>query len=198
MPLRIGLTGGIGAGKTAVSDRFAALGIPIIDTDQISRDLVTPGQPALGAIATQFGESVISSDGNLNRAALRQRIFADTHARRELEAILHPRIRAEVAQRISERLEPYLIVVVPLLFESGFDDLVDRILVVDVPEDIQRARVLARDGGEPTQIDRIIGAQIARTERLSRADDVIVNTAQPDALDPQIEQLHQRYLGMAT
>ncbi|MCB1738139.1 MAG: dephospho-CoA kinase [Gammaproteobacteria bacterium] len=196
MPLRIGLTGGIASGKTAVSNRFAALGVPIIDTDLISRELVEPGQPALTAITAHFGDHILSPDGHLDRAALRQHIFGDANARQALEAILHPRIRTEVSRRIAEIEAPYLIVVVPLLFESGFDDLVDRVLVVDVPEAIQRQRVRARDGVDAAQTDRILSAQMARPERLSRADEVIDNHADLDALQRQVDRLHTQYSAM--
>ena len=196
MPLRIGLTGGIASGKTAVSNRFAALGVPVIDTDLISRELVEPGQPALSAIAARFGDHILSPDGHLDRAALRQHIFGDANARQALEAILHPRIRAEVRRRIADIKAPYLIVVVPLLFESRFDDLVDRVLVVDVPEAIQRQRVRARDGGDPAQTERILSAQMARPERLSRADEVIDNHADLDALQRQVDRLHTQYSAM--
>ncbi|MCP5351891.1 MAG: dephospho-CoA kinase [Chromatiales bacterium] len=198
MTLKIGLTGGIGTGKTAVSDRFAALGAPIIDTDLISRQLVAPGQAALTEIAERFGPGLITATGELDRRALREIAFDDAGALRELEAILHPRIRAEVLRQVTGITDAYAIIVVPLLFEAGFEDLIDRVLVVDAPEQIQRERVLRRDGSDPVQVDRILATQINRAARLARADDVIDNSGELAALDAQVRDLHDRYRNALT
>lgn len=198
MTLKIGLTGGIGTGKTAVSDRFAALGAPIIDTDLISRQLVAPGQAALTEIAERFGPSLITATGELDRRALREIAFDDAGALRELEAILHPRIRAEVLRQVTGITDAYAIIVVPLLFEAGFEDLTDRVLVVDAPEQIQRERVLRRDGSDPAQVDRILATQMNRAARLARADDVIDNSGELAALDAQVRDLHDRYRNALT
>lgn len=195
--LIIGLTGGIASGKSTVAARFAALGVPIIDTDDIARELVAPGQPALSDISTQFGAQALRPDGQLNRAWLRQHIFASERARAALNAIMHPRIHAQVAARLtalSQAKHAYAIVVIPLLIETPrYDELIDRILVVDTPEDEQLRRVMQRDGIDPAQAQAILRAQATRAQRLTRADDVIDNSHDPSTLAPQITRLHQRY-----
>lgn len=195
--LRIGLTGGIGSGKSTVAELFAARGVPVIDTDVIARALVEPGQPALAEILLQFGSDVIDANGQLDRAALRARVFEDADERRTLEAILHPRIRAEVQSRLAELDAPYAILVIPLLFETDFTDLVDRALVVDVPELQQRSRVKARDGLSDDIVDGIIAAQINRPERRARADDLIDNSGSLERTRQQVADLHARYLDAA-
>ena len=192
--LKIGLTGGIGSGKTAASDHFARLGAEVIDTDLLSRELVEPGQEALEEIVDAFGEQVLSADGRLDRARLGQRVFADPGARQRLEAILHPKIRAAMLQRAARSTAPYVVFVIPLLFETGQQDLVDRVLLIDVPEALQRARVAARDGLDEAQIDRIMAAQTGRETRLGQADDIICNDGELVQLYAQIEKLHGKYL----
>jgi len=192
--LKIGLTGGIGSGKTAASDHFARLGAEVIDTDLLSRELVEPGQPALAEIVGEFGAGVLTAEGRLDRARLRERIFDDPAARRRLEAILHPRIREAMLARASRSTAPYVVFVIPLLFETGQQSLVDRVLLIDVPEDLQRARVAARDDLDETQIARIMQAQTDRASRLRQADDVICNDGSIQDLCAAVEKLHREYL----
>lgn len=194
----IGLTGGIGSGKSAVADRFAALGVPVIDTDVIARRLTERGGEALDAIRAAFGESVMQPDGSLDRAALRRRVFVDADARRRLEAILHPRIRRAVGQALAALETPYAIVVIPLLVETqGYRDVLDRVLVIDCPEALQVERVMARNGLSRAEVEAILAAQATRAERLALADDVLPNTAAPDALGAAVDALHARYLALA-
>ncbi|MDA8129783.1 MAG: dephospho-CoA kinase [Betaproteobacteria bacterium] len=193
--LTVGLTGGIGSGKSTVADLFAALGVPVIDTDVIARELTAPGGSALNAIRAAFGEAVMQADGALDRAALRRRIFADPGERQRLEAILHPRIEANVRQALASLTAPYALVVIPLLVETGgYRDVIDRVLVVDCPEDLQIARVMARSRLARAEAEAIVAAQASRPARLAAADDVIVNTAAPEALRSQVAALHLRYL----
>ena len=199
--LSIGLTGGIGSGKTAVSDIFVTLGVPVIDTDIIARELVEPGQPALKALVECFGPACLTPDKRLNRAYLRQRIFTDPTAKKNLEDILHPRIRAEVARRISRLSAPYCIVVIPLLVEINASDAaytIDRILVVDVPENVQIERVMSRDNVSKEHAVRILQSQASRQHRLANADDIILNTGSLTELRQKIDYLHQYYLKLAT
>lgn len=195
--LIIGLTGGIGSGKTAVSDAFARRGVPIIDTDKLAREVVRPGQPALAEIVAAFGPACLDANGALDRAYLRQHVFAEPALRKRLEAILHPRIRQGMQARIGALTVPYCIVVVPLLMETGMMDLFTRILVVDVPEILQIQRVIARDNVDEQHARRIFAAQASRDERLALADDVIVNSASLEALEQKVEELHQHYLKLA-
>ncbi|MGI9343496.1 MAG: dephospho-CoA kinase [Gammaproteobacteria bacterium] len=194
--LRIGLTGGIASGKTLVADCFAELGIPVIDTDQVARDIVEPGQPALRDIRRAFGDEILTTDGRLDRRRMRALVFADADRRTELEAILHPRIRSETAARVAAAQGPYVIVVVPLLVETGFDGMTDRVLVVDCPVAMQRARLLERDAENPAQVERILAAQASRAERLTAADDIVDNSGDIDATQDQVRQLHERYLSL--
>lgn len=194
----VGLTGGIGSGKSTVADCFAAHGVPVIDTDVIARELTAPGGAELDAIRAVFGETVMRADGTLDRAALRRRIFADAAARRQLEAILHPRIRQVVGQTLATLTAPYALIVIPLLVEAGgYRDVLDRVLVVDCPEDVQIARVMARSGLTHDEIKAILAAQAGRAERLAVADDIIVNTVTLEALRGEVAALHQRYLALA-
>lgn len=192
--LKIGLTGGIGSGKSAASAHFAKLGAEVIDTDLLSRELVEPGQPSLAEIVDAFGERMLDGDGRLNRSRLRERIFADPVARRTLEEILHPRIREAMMARAQRSSSPYVIFVIPLLFETGQQSLVDRVLLVDVPEALQRARAGARDGLDDARIDRILQAQTDRETRLRGADDVICNDGTLDELRAAVEKLHLEYM----
>lgn len=196
--LVVGLTGGIGSGKSTVAERFARLGVPVIDTDVIARDLTAPGGAALAQIRAAFGDEVVRADGTLDRAALRRRVFADEAQRRQLEAILHPRIRQAVEEALAALDAPYALVVIPLLVETGsYRDLLDRVLVVDCPEAVQLERVMARSGLAREEVAAILAVQAGRAERLAAADDVIANTAAPEALDTEVEALDGRYRGLA-
>ena len=195
----VGLTGGIGSGKSTVADFFAAHGVPVIDTDRIARAETAPGSPALSAIRAVFGEVVIQADGTLDRAALRHRVFADAAARHQLEAILHPPIRQAVDKaRAALTAAPYVLIVIPLLVErGGYRDMLNRVLVIDCPEDLQIARVMARSGLTRNEVKAILATQASRAERLAIADDVIINTASSEALQEQVAVLHRRYLALA-
>jgi dephospho-CoA kinase len=193
----VGLTGGIGSGKSTVADSFAARGVPIIDTDVLARALTASEGPALEAIRATFGESVIQADGALDRAALRRRVFADAGARHQLEAILHPLIKHCVERAREQLTAPYVLIVIPLLVETaGYWDLLDRVLVVDCSEDLQIARVMARSGLDRDEVRAIQAAQASRAERLAAADDVIDNSGSQESLDAQVAKLHQRYLAL--
>lgn len=195
--LTVAVTGGIGSGKTAVSDAFAALGVPVIDTDLVSRELVRPGEPALARIREVFGDPVLASDGTLDRAALGRIVFSDRHRRQQLEAILHPAIRATVESRLAGLDAPYALLVVPLLVETGAYDWVDRVLVVDVPEAIQIERVMQRDGLGRDEVTRIMESQVDRDRRLARADEVLENTGSRADLARRVTKLHERFLELA-
>lgn len=195
--LVVGLTGGIGSGKSTAARFFAARGVPVIDTDAIAREAVEPGTPALARIAEEFGPAVLTPAGTLDRAALRARVFADAEQRRRLEAILHPEIRARARKRLADPAAPYAIVVVPLLLESGEWSFVQRVLVVDVPESVQRERACARDGLSRAQVDAVMSAQAGRERRLAAADDVLVNDRDLPTLERRVEALHRRYLQLA-
>ena len=195
--LIIGLTGGIGSGKTVVSDRFAALGVPVIDTDLISRQLVQPGQPLLQTIVREFGESYLNGSGHLDRSALRRLIFSDPQARRKLESILHPAIRRETQNQLDRLDADYAILVIPLLVESGADYPIERVLVVDTPESRQIERVMQRDGAGRETAENILKSQASREQRLQLADDVIINDADLPALIAAVDKLHARYLQLA-
>ena len=193
----VGLTGGIGSGKSAVAARFRARGILVVDADQAARAVVEPGTPALAAIAEHFGTGVIQADGTLDRAALRRLVFDDAAERRWLEQLLHPRIGEWLRARLAEAPGPYAILESPLLFEGTQHRMVQRSLLVDVPEEVQVARAAARDGNSPEQIRAIMAAQLSRDERRARADDCIDNSGPPEALDAQVEALHRRYVALA-
>jgi dephospho-CoA kinase len=195
--LVVGLTGGIGSGKSTAARLFAARGAPVIDTDAIAREAVEPGTPALARIAEEFGPAVLTPAGTLDRAALRTRVFADVEQRRRLEAILHPEIRARARKRLADLAAPYAIVVVPLLIESGAWSFVQRVLVVDVPESVQRERACARNGLSRAQVDAVMNAQVNRERRLAAADDILVNDRDLPTLERQVETLHRRYLRLA-
>jgi dephospho-CoA kinase len=194
--LKIGLTGGIGCGKTTIAKLFAAKGVPVLDADSISRDLVEPGRPALQEIALNFGPEVLKN-GRLDRARLRRLVFAVPGARQWLESLLHPLVYAEMQRRIARLSAPYCLLVVPLLLETGRRDFVDRLLVVDCPTELQRQRVRLRDGSDDTEIDRILSIQVAREDRLAAADDVIENAADQEKLSEQVDRLHQFYLSLS-
>lgn len=196
-PLRVGLTGGIASGKSTVADMFADLGVPVIDTDVIAREVVAPGQPALEEIREAFGARVIAEDGALDRPAMRALVFGDDEARLRLEAILHPRIGAATREQAADAGGAYQIIVVPLLLESPLRAFVDRILVVDCEEKTQMARLLSRDAESESQARRILAAQASRAERLAIADDVIANEGDLDNTREQVRRLHRRYLDEA-
>lgn len=196
--LRIGVTGGLGAGKTTTSQMFARLGAPVIDTDEISHELTTGGGPALPAIRESFGNGVFLADGSLNRAALRSRIISDDAARRSLECILHPLIRAEAGRRLAAVRAPYALVVVPLLVETGaYDDCLDRVLVVDCDEETQFQRALARGGWPAEEIHAMLSKQASRSERLARADDILNTDCDRGILIDQVASLDQKYRALS-
>ena len=197
-PMRIGLTGGIASGKSTVADMFAELDVTIIDTDLIAREIIEPGEPALDDIRHEFGDSVFDAEGNLDRSAMRQIIFADPDAKARLESITHPRIQAVAYEQAASAGGRYQIIVVPLLTQSPIRDFVDRILVVDCDEKTQIRRLVARDNESEGQARRILAAQASREERLEIADDVIRNDGDLDATLKQVQDLHNRYLAMAT
>lgn len=185
----IGLTGGIASGKSAVADRLGELGAELIDTDQISREVVAPGQPALVEIAKHFGPEVIAEDGSLNRAVVREKVFANPDERQWLEELLHPLIRETAMERAQTSTASLAVLVVPLLFESGQYKQTDLNIVVDVSEDTQRQRVLARDGVTAEQVEQILKAQMSRAARLEKADRVIDNTGTLEQLYAQVDAL---------
>ncbi|WP_152207633.1 dephospho-CoA kinase [Marinobacter changyiensis] len=195
-PAIIGLTGGIGSGKSTVAGLFKSLGVHAVDADDVARDVVEPGTDALARIAGHFGEQLLSSDGTLNRAALRTLVFKDPAEREWLEALLHPVIRLELARQLKphEYTLPYVLLVSPLLLETDQHTMVERVVVVDVPEAVQLARAMARDNNPRDQVERIIAAQMPRETRLERADDVIDNSLPLDQVRQQVEALHRRFL----
>lgn len=192
-PLRVALTGGIACGKSTVARLFQALGAGLIDTDRIARELVDPGTPALAQVVAQFGPQLLTAQGTLDRAALRALVFADAHARARLEGILHPLIHAEVDRRSQRRPEPYLLVDIPLLAETGTAGRYDRVLVVDCPPQLQRLRLRQRDGIDDEAATRILAAQAPREARLALADDIIRNDGDVKQLARQVETLHKAY-----
>ncbi len=196
-PLVIGLTGGIASGKSTVGNLFIELGVPLLDGDHVARDVVAPPSPALTAIAAHFGAEYLLADGTLDRRRLRQRVFAEPTARRQLEAITHPLIRRRILEWRDAQIAPYCILSVAILVESGMNQLVDRILVVDVPQAAQLERLVTRDGiAEPLAL-QMMAAQASQAERLARADDVVDNTRPQQSLAPQVARLHQLYLQLA-
>ena len=191
----VGLTGGIGSGKSVVARLFADRGVSIVDTDQIARGLTIPGGAAMPDIIAEFGADMADAQGAMDRARMRELVFREPDAKRRLEAILHPRIREAVAAAAAIASGPYTIFDVPLLVESGsWKDRVDRVLVVDCPEEVQVARVMARNNLPEDQVRAIMAAQVPRTTRLAAADDIVNNGGQLEDLPPQIERLHQLYL----
>lgn len=197
MTFRIGLTGGLAAGKSTAAELFRSLGVEVLDSDDIARDLVAPGMPALARLTDAFGPDILDAAGQLDRAALRARVFGDSQGRERLEAILHPEIRRELQRRSERATGPYCVLVIPLLIEKEFGDLVDRILVVDVPASLQRDRALARPGWTEEQVRGVLQSQCSREERLAAADDVIVNDSTRDALRSRIEALDAHYRQLA-
>ena len=191
----VGLTGGIGCGKTTVADMFGALGAAIVDTDQIAHSLTAPHGAAMPALLAEFGDDFATADGALDRAKMRALVFTDAGARARLEAILHPRIREATAAAAAIATGDYVVYVVPLLIESGtWRERVSRVLAIDCPEEVQIARVMARNGLSEDQVRAIMAAQVTRAQRRAAADDIILNDDGLEALRPQVEALHARYL----
>lgn len=195
--VRIGLTGGIASGKSTVAELFAALGVPVIDTDKIAREVVEPGQPPLEKLVERFGTAILTTDGHLDRPKLREIVFSDPKARADLEALTHPAIGSAVEALSGTAGGPYQILVIPLLVEKGLGGRVDRVLAIDCPETTQLERLQARDGSTPEQAQAILNAQTSRAARLKAADDVIHNESDVAGLRQQVAELHQRYLALA-
>ncbi|SEM19402.1 dephospho-CoA kinase [Halomonas caseinilytica] len=196
----IGITGGIASGKSTVARAFARLGIPWVDADDIAREIVAPGEPALDEIHRRHGSRILLEDGQLDRRALRDIVFADEAERHWLESVTHPRIRARLNERLDDfrqREVPYALLVSPLLFESGQSELVDRCLVIDVPESLQIARTARRDGVDESQARAIVAAQMSREERLSRADDILLNEGDEQDLADRVAELDRKYRALA-
>lgn len=196
--LRVGLTGGIGSGKTTVAELFRRLGAPVIDADAVARSLVEPGQPALEEIARTFGPDMVSQDGRLDREKLKKHIFASTAERKRLEAILHPLIFEEIEKRVRQLEAPYVLLCIPLLIETKQHHRVDRVLVVDCLSEIQYQRVQSRDNLDHEAITRVLEAQVSRAERLAAADDIIENNAGRSELETHVLKLHNFYLSLST
>lgn len=192
--LVIGLTGGIGSGKSTVADLFAELGVPVIDADLISRDLTQPGQPAYQEIVHCFGHDITDNEGKLDRNQLRRVVFADPDRRRQLESILHPRVYDRIGEQLRLLDAGYCIVVIPLLVETGGSALVNRVLLVDAPESLQRQRAALRDRASTSEIDAILASQASREQRLQAADDVIHNDGDLEHLRRAVLSLHEAYL----
>ncbi len=195
--LKIGLTGGIGSGKSTVTQIFSDLKIPIIDADIIAHQLVEPGKPAIKAIAKQFGQQILTDQGTLNRKQLKEVIFSDPEQKKTLEQILHPLVFAEMESQIKQLSSPYCILSIPLLLETQMQDLVDRILVIDCPVEVQLERVKNRDQLNIETIKSIIASQVPREQRRQAADDIIINDADTQALAEQVKKLHNLYLSLA-
>jgi dephospho-CoA kinase len=195
--LRIGLTGGIASGKSTVEQRFAELGVPVINADDSSRAVVAQGQPGLAAVVERFGAGILTPQGELDRRELRSLIFSDTVRRKELEAILHPLIRADMEQRTSQATGPYVVLSIPLLVEGNTRGRCDRILVVDADESQQLARLMGRDRVSEAEARAALAAQASRAERLAAADDVLVNSGTVADLRQAVDRLHRRYLELA-
>jgi len=194
---RVGLTGGIASGKSTAAKFFGALGVPILDSDQIARDVVEPGQPPLERLVERFGPKILTADGHLDRPALRDIVFSDPKARADLEALTHPAIGAALEARSAVAGGPYQILVIPLLVEKNLAAHVDRVLVVDCDEELQVRRLRDRDGSTPQQVQAILKAQASRAARLKAADDVIHNDSDMSAVRDQVAALHARYLELA-
>jgi dephospho-CoA kinase len=197
-PFVVALTGGVASGKSAVTRRFEALGVPVHDADAAARAVVEAGTPGLAAIVAAFGEAALLPDGTLDRRAMRARVFADADARRRLEAIVHPRVNDWLHARVAAERGPYALLAIPLLVETWPQYAwVDRVLVVDAPDALRLERLMQRDGIDPAAAERMLAAQASRAQRLARADDVIDNSGDPAALDAAVAALHARYLTLA-
>ncbi|CFQ67940.1 dephospho-CoA kinase [Yersinia enterocolitica] len=193
----VALTGGIGSGKSTVANAFANLGVPLVDADIIARQVVEPGMPALMEIASRYGETILHTDGTLNRAALRKKIFSEPQEKAWLNSLLHPLIQQETQSQLANIDEPYVLWVVPLLVENGLHHRANRVLVVDVAPEIQLARTMARDGITRQQAEDTLASQVSRQQRLACADDIIDNSGDPIVIAPQVTLLHQQYLKLA-
>jgi len=193
----VGLTGGIGSGKSAAMAVFEKLGIGCVDADEVAREVVEPGQPALEAIADHFGEDVLTDDGLLDRSALRHRIFSDPDEKRWLERLLHPLIRTEMRRQLAVQSTPYSVLVAPLLFENNLDRECDTSVLIDVPESVQVERVLARDGGSEEQAWAIIRQQMPREEKRKRADHVVSNIGSLAELESKLVALHEQFVAQS-
>lgn len=196
--LRVGLTGGIGSGKSTIASLFVMRGVPVIDTDEIAHTLTEPDQKPFDEIVHAFGDAILDEKRRIDRNRLRERVFDNADERRRLETILHPHIRAVVRDRLAVLEAPYVVVVVPLLIESGFTDLVDRILVVDTMENVQIQRTAARSGLREPEIRKIMSAQASRAQRLQLANEIIENNGDRKQLEAEVERMHQWYLSLAT
>lgn len=196
--LTIGLTGGIASGKSLAADAFAVLGVPVLDADAVAREVVAPGSAGLRQICERFGAGFLTAAGELDRRKMREHVFADASARRALEAITHPLIRARLLEWRNAQRAPYCVLDVPILVESGLDALVDRVLVVDTPVTLQLQRLMARDGIGEDLARAMLAAQASRERRLEHADDVVVNDGPPQALRDAITRLHAVYLALAS
>ncbi len=194
---RVGLTGGIASGKSTAAKFFGALGVPILDSDQIARDVVEPGQPPLERLVERFGQKILTPDGHLDRPALRDIVFSDPKARADLEALTHPAIGAAMEARSAAAGGPYQVLVIPLLVEKNLAAHVDRVLVVDCDEELQIRRLRDRDGSTLEQVQAILRAQAPRAARLKAADDIIHNDTDMSAVRDQVATLHERYLELA-
>lgn len=189
----VGLTGGIGSGKTTVANIFHELGVQSVDADLVAREVVMPGEPALDAIVQHFGQAILHPDGQLDRAALRARIFANEAEKQWLNQLLHPQIRQRLLQQLQSCTTSYALLIAPLLLENKLQIYTDRVLVVDIPEELQLSRTVQRDQVTPEQVRNILSSQLARAERLALADDILLNTIPVSELKPQIQQLHLSY-----
>ncbi len=196
--LVVGITGGIGSGKSAATRRFEELGITVVDADLASRVIVQPGRPALAEIAAHFGNDILLPDGSLDRAALRRRVFEDPSERLWLEQLTHPLIGQEIHDQLAASTSPYTLLSSPLLLETSQGDLADLVVVVDVSESVQLQRTMARDNNDEQQVRNIMAAQMQRDERLARADYIIDNSGSLKALERQVDQLHEHFLSRAT
>jgi len=196
--LKIGLTGGIGCGKTTVANLFEALSVPVVDADQIARELVAKGQPALNKIAREFGPDILTEEGSLNRQKLKNIIFADAGRKQKLESILHPLVYQAIENELARIDAPYCLIAIPLLFETRMTSLVDRVLVVDCPLEAQIERVQKRDHLPVEMIRSIIASQVSRAFRRARADDLIDNSETAIPLAEQVKKLHNLYLSLST
>jgi len=194
--LIIGLTGGIGSGKSVASDKFKSLGITIVDADVASRTVVEPGKPALKEIEDHFGSGIITAEGKLDRNNLREIIATDPEERKWLESVTHPKIGEQITKEISESTSVYTLFVAPLLLETNSQEMCSRVVVVDVPKDVQIRRTAKRDKVSPNQVKKMVAAQMEREKRLEKADDVLLNSGTIEDLEKQVEELHKKYIQM--
>jgi len=194
--LIIGLTGGIGSGKSVASDKFKSLGITVVDADVASRTVVEPGKPALKEIEDHFGSGIITTEGKLDRNNLREIIATDPEERKWLESVTHPKIGEQITKEISESTSVYTLFVAPLLLETNSQEMCSRVVVVDVPKDVQIQRTAKRDKVSPNQVEQMVAAQMEREKRLEKADDVLLNSGTIEDLEKQVEELHKKYIQM--